>query len=192
MCRRRLVTVWSIAVTLSGVVSVFAQTTPPSLADVARQEAERRKNAEKSSKVYTNADTKSGRPLTTAAAAPAKPAPAAGQAGAGPGGAAGKDGKGAGKGEMTKEAREALLARILDLKEQISRNELQAGKVSAQMDQLNTDVLNSFDQVTRNDLLQQRDGALANFRKLQSDTEGLRKALSDLEADARALASGPK
>ena len=179
--------------TLSGVVSLFAQTPPKSLADVARQEAERRKTVEKSNKVYTNEDTKGGRPLTTGAASLAKPpAAVAEKAGDAAEGVGGREGKGAGKGEMTKEARAALLKRILDLKDQISRNELEAGKVSAQMNQTNTDVLNSFDQVTRNDLLEQRDGALANYRTLQSDTEALRKVLSDLEADARKLASAPQ
>ena len=73
----RVVAVCSIAGILGGAGSAFAQTAQPSLAEVARQESERRKAVGQSGKVYTNDDTKSGRPLTTGSASLAKAAAAA-------------------------------------------------------------------------------------------------------------------
>ena len=79
----RLVAACSLSGILLGTGAVLAQA-QPSLADVARQEAERRKTVAKSGKVYTNNDTKTGRPLTTGSSALAKAAEAAqGRAAAG-------------------------------------------------------------------------------------------------------------
>jgi hypothetical protein len=57
-----------------------------SLADLARQEQERRKSIKDPAPIYTEADVQKNAPLTTAAARPEVPSPASGQAGQ-PGGA---------------------------------------------------------------------------------------------------------
>lgn len=191
MSARCLVAVFAFAGVLVGAVPVLAQTSQPSLAEVARQEAERRKAMGKTTqKVYTNDDTKVGRPLTTASAS--MPRTQAADDKAGSGGGAGTPGapaagaqKPAGKADPAKDAKNALYQRILDVKEQISRNDVEAAKVQKQVDDLNERVLNSFDSVERANLIAQREAALAHFRKLQDDNEGLRKVVSDLEDDAR-------
>ena len=142
----RLVSAMALTGLLGGVPSALAQ--QPSLADVARQEAERRKSTDKAKKLYTNDDIKAGRPLTTAGAASA-PTPAAGTEGADK--AASTADQPAGKTSSNK-LDEVVLKRILDLKEQVSRHQLELERLQTRIDEVNTAVVNAFDQMEREGL----------------------------------------
>jgi hypothetical protein len=198
MSCRWLAGVFSLAAMLVGVGPALAQTAQPSLAEIARQEAERRKGVGQPAKVYRNDDTKAGRPLTTGSATLAKDLAAsqrppdaqkAGEPAAGTAesttAAAAAGGAATSKGD---DAREALLKRILDVKEQISKNELGKERITSQLDQMNNDIIDAFDSQVRQRLVEERDAALASYRRLDAEVEGLRKVLADLEADARSTA----
>ena len=196
----RLVAVASLVAAAVFPIAVVAQSEQPSLADVARREAERRKTAPRAEKVYTNTDTQAGRPLTTGAAAPKATAKAEGEAGqAGQPGAAGaKEGKDAnvpadtkGQGEP-KGIAEALAQRILDLKEQISRDTVAGQRLSTQVDELNNGVLSAFDAQRRDELVRQRDEVLTEYRKLATGLDELKQVLADLEAEAARKAAAPQ
>lgn len=201
MLRWRLVAVCSLIGIMTGVGGALAQS-QPSLAEVARQEAERRKSLAKAGKVYTNDDTKTGRPLTTGssplARAAEKTQESAEAADKVEGGEAESGGTETGKkatskadskadatkADAAKGNRDAVTKRILNTQERISRNDVEAQRAQKLVDDINERVLASFDQVERDQLISQRDAAMAAFRKVQADTAELRQVLRDLEAGA--------
>jgi hypothetical protein len=188
----RLVAACSLTGILLGTGTALGQA-QPSLAEVARQEAERRKSVTKSGKVYTNNDTKTGRPLTTGASPLAKAAETAQERAAGAEQAADEGGgKGAAaKPDGAKAARDALLKRVLDTQERISRNDVEAQRVEKQVDDINERVLASFDTVERDQLIRQREAALEAYRRIQADTVELKQVIRDLEAEANKAPKAP-
>lgn len=186
MLRWRLVAACSLTGILLGTGAALAQS-QPSLAEVARQEAERRKSVGKTGRVYTNNDTKSGRPLTTGSSPLAKAAETAQERAAGDQADAGAGAGGEkvpGKADSAKAARDAVLKRMLDTQERISRNEVEAQRAQKQVDDINERVLASFDQVEREQLILQRNAAIEAYRRVQADTTELRQVVRDLEAEA--------
>jgi tetrahydrodipicolinate N-succinyltransferase len=189
MFRRRLVAACSIAGVLMGTVPAFAQTAQPSLAEIAKQEAERRKALGKASKVYTNDDTRGGRPLTTGAATAPKAAVQAEKA------AAGREEQAdaaALRDDQAKAALEALQKKIADLKARIAEGEQGQQKIQQQVDQLNNAVINSFDETVREGLVKDREQLLAGYRKQEVDNEAMRMLLAEAEAAVRKLQTGSR
>jgi len=184
MLNRRLIVAWSVAGLLMGSATVLAQASQPSLAEVARKEAERRKAVTKASKVYTDEDTKAGgRLLTTAAARPAAPQ------------AATDKGDSAGTKEDPRVAAlggEVLALRASELRNQIGQKEQAGARMKAQILQVEGLIGNAFDENQRTALVADRDARVTSLQQLESEIEALQQQISQLEAAARrAVAPAP-
>lgn len=176
-----------------GVATASAQ----SLADVARKENERRKALGKATKVYTNEDVKSTRPLTTAAARPAdaaSPAGGAGQAGAsagqapgGPASAAGADASGAAGAGGAAEADSAakLTEQAEALRHQTARDRLALEALHSRMNSLQYQAEQISDPALKARFMADRDAASVEAEALHREIEERNKALTAIEEKLR-------
>jgi hypothetical protein len=165
-------------------VTIAAAQQQPPLAEVARQEAERRQAVKSSSRVYTNDDVKkaSGAPLSVVSgatsagsSAPSSPAEAPGDATA----AQPKPAPDPAKDEA------AWRKRAADAREQLQRSRLFAEALQSRINALTTDFVARDDPYQRQQIAQQRQEALAELDRVRRDIEGQTKALDDLEDQAR-------
>ncbi len=183
-----------------GVATASAQ----SLADVARKENERRKALGKATKVYTNEDVKSTRPLTTAAARPAdaaSPGSGAGQAGASAGqpgavgsqataGAAAAAGPGAAGAAGASGAAEADSAAKLTeqaeaLRHQTARDRLALEALHSRMNSLQYQAEQISDPALKARFMADRDAASVEAEALRREIEERNKALTAIEEKLR-------
>jgi hypothetical protein len=167
----------------------------PSLAEVAQKEAERRKTVKAPTKVYTNADLVKSGLLTTGAAAPAgasSPA-ASGQAGAttAPEGQPAPAAEAAAGGAEPPASAEPTKGeaywrkRITDARSRLRENQVLADALQSRINALTTDFVNRDDPIQREAIAAQRREALAELdRKTRQIDEG-RKAIADIEEEAR-------
>lgn len=184
MLNRRLIVAWSVAGLLLGSASVLAQGSQPSLAEVARKEAERRKGLPKATKVYTDEDTKTGgRLLTTAAARPAAPQRAVDRGGAGE---AQVDPSVAALGG------EVLALRASELRNQIAQREQAGARMKAQILQVEGLIGIAFDENQRTALVADRDARTAALQQLESEIEAVQQQIAQLEAGARRAVTPPE
>lgn len=156
----------------------------PTLAEVARQEAERRQSAKSSSKVYTNEDVKKAAntpisvvaPTSGAAGATTPTAPAP------PDQAAGGQPKAA-----TEPAKDEAhwRKRMADAQEQLQRSRLFAEALQSRINALTTDFVARDDPYQRQQIAQQRQEALAELDRVRRDIEAQTTAVDDLETEAR-------
>jgi len=163
------------------IVPLHAQ----SLADVARHEQERRKTIKKPSKVLTNKDL---------AAAPAGSIPAPGDttpsAGDATPAAAGKEGQAPAADSAKKPAEPAKdqaywSGRFKDLQTQISRNESFAVAMQSRINALANEYTNQGDGVRQKAIEADRLKAIDELNRLKKEIEDNKKALADLQEDAR-------
>ncbi len=181
---------------LSGVIGAgaAARASAQSLADVAKKEEERRKEVQ-AGKVYTNDDLKPG-------LQPTGPSPAA----AGADAAVGKDPDGAKDAKDPKDARDAKdpkeskdsakdsggpkdqkywADRHKAIAEQIDRDTGYADAMQARINALTTDFVNRDDPAQRVQIERDRQRAVAELERLRKQIQDGRKALADLEEEAR-------
>ena len=187
--RMRTVLTLALAWGLAGTAAVgLAQ--QPSLADVARQEAARRKAVEASTKVYTNQDVTKGRPMTTGAVAKPATAPAA-EATVASDDAQPAEGHAAAAADDAKAPAKIDEARLAELKNSLTAITTAARIALTAVDKANINIVNLFDETQRNTAAAGRDASLAEYRKLAADIDALNKQIADLEAGA-SKAEGPK
>jgi hypothetical protein len=171
-----------------GVPAARAQS-QPSLADVARQEAERRKAVKAPTKVYTNDDVKKMAPATlTTAARTQKPESAAAStdAEAGPADASGERAAD----EPAKD--EAYWRkRMTDATEQLQRSRLFAEALQSRINGLTTDFVNRDDPAQREVVARQREEALAELDRVNREIAALTKSIADIEDEARRASVPP-
>ncbi len=165
-----------------------------SLADVARKEGERRQQSPSAPKTFTNADLK---PVRTpeVAADPDGPAPAAeaaaqadaavpsdpsASAAATP--AAGKSAKEPVRDRAYWERRQA------ELRDQLSKNETLAEALQTRVNALTMDFINRDDPVQRDQIERDRTRALEELDRLKKAVEQDRRAILDLQEEARRAA----
>jgi hypothetical protein len=170
--------------------SALAQT--PSLGEVARKEAERRKSLPPSGKVYTNKDlpasahkpapssgagTETTIPLDPVAAATGdKPAQAKAEADAKP-----KD-----------EKNEAWwAARISAAREALRRNQMFAEALQTRINSLNSDFTSRDNPVQRGEIGRERTEALAELARVKQDVERGKVAIAEIEEEARKASVPP-
>jgi chromosome segregation ATPase len=157
----------ALAWTLSASLPLAAQT----LADVARQEAERRKALAATGKVLTNDDVRSQRPLTTAAALPEPAAPAAvGTA---------EDAERAGAAPVTPEEQ---ARRLEELRRQVDRDHLAAEALRSRLNGLGYQIEQVSDAETRAMLEREREQISASLDELRAEIEKKEQALQQAEA----------
>lgn len=169
--------------------SAAAQSSQPSLAEIARKEAERRKTAKEAKIVITdkNLPESARRPASTAAPAdgnqPAhageqKPAAAGGAASGGaapatPAAPAGDQGEALWRGKIT-QAREAL-----------RRNEVFLQALQTRVNALATDYYGRDDPYQKMKLAGERDQSIQEMEKVKADIEASKKQVADIEEEAR-------
>ena len=181
--RIRTVLAVGLAWSLGGIVSpALAQ--QPSLAEVARQEAARRKTVETSKKVYTNKDVDKGRAVTTGAAT--KPATAA-TAPATPGAAQAADAATAAAAPGAPAAADPQLAR---LRSGLALLTSAAADAMSAIEKSNAVLLALSDEHQRNAATSARETRLVELRRLQAEIEALTQQIDEASAGGRAPDKG--
>lgn len=164
-------------VCLLGWPAVAAAQTQPSLAEIARKEAERRKTVKDTKKVITAKD------LPESARKPAQ-APAAGQAGtAAPGEQKPAPTVASAPGGQGDEA--SWRNRITQARDALARNEAFAAALQSQLNGLSQEFGAASDNFARARVGEQRDKALAEMQRVKSDIELSKKQIADIEEEAR-------
>jgi hypothetical protein len=166
--------------------SGMASAQQPSLADVAKKTQAQRKTTKKPTRVYTNADVPVTAPATAAtstevSATPKEGTPADGTAPADPNA---KPGDAAG---VTSADEASWRSRIGSAREAVSRAKLQLEGMRTRVLHLQTaKALNNGDVNEKAAVASQQGAALQEFDRLRADVEKYQKALTDVEAEARA------
>lgn len=173
---------------------VFAQ----SLADVARQEEERRKAIKKPSKVYTTEDLRrdSRGSSPTTVSAPTAPTnestpstsstPSSATSGSTSSAGAKPDGKPPAESSSQGAKDQAFWkGRITQAREQLERTKTLADAMQSRINALNTDFANTDDPAKRSGVERDRQKALAELERLKQETKELTKSIADIEEEAR-------
>jgi hypothetical protein len=165
-----------------------------SLADVARKEEERRKTQAPATKVYTNKDLSDVPPSTTPA-----PTAAVGGSGstsssggsstsssAGSTGATKKDDQKDAKDDKSEGRDQAYWSgRIKSARETLDRDSTFADALQSRISALTTDFVNRDDPAQRNTIERDRQKAIAELDRLKKQVAADRKAITDIEEEAR-------
>ena len=148
------------------------------LADVAKKEEERRKTVKSSGKTYTNKDLGSLPPGTPAPPQPPAAAPTDAAA------AKDKDAEKSGEKEPVKD--QAYWAgRMKELQTQLQRDQTYVDALQTRVNSLATDFINRDDPAQRGVLSGERQKALGELDRLKKQIEAGKKAIADLEEEAR-------
>jgi hypothetical protein len=149
------------------------------LADVAKKEQERRKTVKKPTKTYTNSDLKEIPPATTQASSQndTKPAPEAA--------AANKDKKDTDKDKDPAKDKAYWGGRMKQLQTQLDRDKTYADALQARINQLTADFVNRDDPAQRGAIARDKQKAIDELTRLKQSIDNDKKAISDLEEEAR-------
>jgi hypothetical protein len=156
-----------------GSAPVAAQT----LADVAKKEEERRKTAKPAGKTYTNKDLGT-LPPGTPPPPPAKPAASTDPA-------ATDTEKAAEKEKEPVKDQAYWAGRMKELQTQLQRDQTYVDALQTRVNSLATDFVNRDDPAQRAVLAGERQKALGELDRLKKQIEGTKKAIADLEEEAR-------
>jgi chromosome segregation ATPase len=159
------------------------QSQPPSLAEIARKEAERRKTVKETKTVITTKD------MPESARKPAS-TPAASEGGAHPGSAASpgseqKPASGAAGAASATDGEGAWRARITQARENLRRNEVFLEALQTRINSLTNDSQSRDDPFQRAKLREERLKSLDEMERLKADIEGAKKQIADIEEEAR-------
>jgi hypothetical protein len=173
---------------LAGAVALVVTTSvvasAQGLAEVARQEAERRKNIKSSGKVLTNESLRPEAPPASPPASPA-PTPAAGTPAQPP--AAGPPGDEppptAPLPAVQDEA--AWRKKIAAARDALSRAQVFAEALQSRINALSTDFVNRDDPAQRNVIAAERQKALAELDRVKQDIQNQQKAITTIQDEAR-------
>jgi len=172
----------AIAMAISSAATLGAQ----SLAEVARQEEARRKEIRQPAKVYTNKDLASVPPPSTPATAPAPS-----ETPATPAAADSKDGaKGAAPPQDAKETgtvkdQKYWSGRMQALRTGLDRDQTYSDAMQSRINALTTDFTARDDPAQRAVIGRDRQKAIDELDRLKLAIERTRKAIADLEEEAR-------
>jgi hypothetical protein len=172
-----------VPVLVGTVLPVSAQT----LADLAKKEEERRKKIPEPAKVYTNKDLlpapTSSTPPPAAGSSATTPSstPAASATTPTPGDA------GAPKEEVKGPAKDRAYwaGRMKTLNENLSRDEIYAESMQTRLNSLQTDFVNRDDPIQRAGIERDRQNVSAELTRLKKSIADTKKAIADLEEEAR-------
>jgi hypothetical protein len=169
---------------LWGAAPIRAQQTP-TLGDVAKKEAARRKAQPSAGKVYTNKDLPASAQKPAGSAAPATAAPAAPVAAATQ--AEPAEAKPAGEAKPEGEVKDEAWWRthMASTREEVRRNEIFAEALQTRINSLSRDFVNRDNPAQRAKIGQDRAEALAELARVKQDIERGKKQIGDLEEEAR-------
>lgn len=170
----------SVVVLCGSAAPALAQ----SLADVARLEEARRKEIKQPVKVYTNKDL-SEVPLPSTPAPDEAKQPLAAEAPSPDSSQKAKDAPG------EKKDQAYWSGRMKGLSDQLSRDQTFADALQVQINALTADFASHDDPVQRNKIGSDRQKALTELERLKKAIQSDKKALSDLQEDARRAAVPP-
>ena len=160
-----------------------------SLAEVAQQEAERRKTVKSSGKVYTNKDLKDVPPRAPVAATPSQPAADTSKDQQQDGNKQPDRAKDAGTGQDKANSLPKDQAywngRIKALQTALDRDQTYVAALQSRINALTTDFVNRDDPVQRAAVGLERDKAAAELERLKKSTTEDKQAITDLEEEAR-------
>jgi hypothetical protein len=163
-----------------------------SLADVAKQEQERRKNIKAPSKVLTNQDLKPAPAVSPGAAAPADAAGAASADGGKTAPAPAEGGKGDNGDKKEAPKDQAYWSkRLADLQSGLTRNESFAVALQSRINALANEYTNQGDGVQQHAIAAERQKALADLDRLNKEILDNKKAIADLQEEARSSGVPP-
>lgn len=175
-----------VATLIAGPIAAAAQERR-SLAEIARQEQERRKAIKVPSKVYSGQDLKHitpAPPKDTPAAMPPASSPGAASAVAAPPAASAAE-TGSGKDE-------AYWKKRMDgAREEVRRSEMFTEALQSRVSALSNDFVGRDDPFQRAKIGEDRQKALAELDRVKADFEKAKKQISDIEEEARAAGVPP-
>ena len=163
-----------------------AQSPPPSLAELARKEAERRKTTKEAKKVITNKDmpesarkgasTPAAEPIPEGSSVHAAPPSATQQ----------KPATGADAESSPDEKGEAAWRnRITQARETLRRNEVFLEAMQTRVNSLTNDSQSRSDPIQRAKLREDREKAIDEMERVKADIEASKKRIADIEEEAR-------
>ena len=185
----------SAAILAGSAWRVQAQT--PTLGEVAKKEADRRKAQPPAGKVYTNKD------LPPSAQAPAAAAPASGQAPADPVAAATaeKPAEAKPEGEQKPEQKPEAAGeqkdegwwknRMMSTREELRRNEMFAEALQTRINALSRDYTSRDNPAQRRQIGQDRAESLSELNRVKQDIDRGKKQIAEIEEEARKAAVPP-
>ena len=197
---RELAWILPACLLLGSVSIVRAQT----LADVAKQEEDRRKTIREPAKVYTNKDLHAAPPVISSSLDAAKPADAASSGEPGGGDKSADAGKASDKNDKTTDGKDSKGAkdanakekgpakdqaywagRLKDLKAQLDRDQTFADALQSRINALSADFVARDDPAQKAAIARDKQKALDELERLKKAIQNDKKALSDLEDEAR-------
>ena len=172
-----------------GLVLLTTIASAQSLADVARQEQERRKAVAQSGKVYTNDTLKTDAASDAGATKPAPGQPAAADASA-------KSADATKKGDEAKKSDEGKAAdskadeatwkkRLQAERDALARSQTFADALQSRINALATDFVNRDDPAQRNQIAAERQKALDELERVKKDIQDHTKAISAIQEEGR-------
>jgi hypothetical protein len=158
------------------------QSAPPSLADLARKEAERRKTSKEAKKVITTKDMPESARRPASAPAPADTNAAAATT---PAGSDQKPATGGDAASPDDKGEAAWRNRITQAREALRRNEVFLEAMQTRVNSLTVDSQSRSDPLQRAKLRDDRDKAVDEMARVKADIEQSRKQIGDIEEEAR-------
>ena len=180
--------IFAIFLSLSLGAAVVAPLSAQSLADLSKQEEQRRKNIKEPAKVYTNKDLGNVPPALPAeppAGMKGEPAKDADNAKAKDKEKDGDKDKDAGKPAEGVKDQAYWSGKAKDLQAQLDRDQSYSEALQSRINALSTDFANRSDPAQRAVVERDRVKALAELDRLKQAIQNDKKAISDLQEDAR-------
>jgi hypothetical protein len=165
-----------------------AQSPPPSLAEIARKEAERRKTAKEAKIVITekNLPESARKPASTAVPADPNQSAQAGEQKPAPAGSAAAGAAPAAAAAPAGDQGETLWrGRISQARETLRRNEVFLQALQTRVNSLAMDYFGRDDPYQKMKLAGERDQAIQEMEKVKADIEASKKQVADIEEEAR-------
>jgi len=166
------------------LIAVVASASAQTLADVAKKEEERRKNAPSSGKVYTNKDL-GAVPPSSASPPPPASAPADASKDAGKDAAPADKDKDKDKASEPAKDQKYWQSRMKNALDAVDRDQTLADAMQSRINALTTDFVNRDDPAQRSVIAKDRDRALAELDRLKKQIIADKKAITDVEEEAR-------
>lgn len=162
------------------IAGVSAPLSAQSLADLSKKEEARRKTVKATGKVYTNKDLGSAPPPAATPAAPADAAqPAAGDTA--------KETPAVARPEQSEPVKDQAYwsGRMKELRAQLDRDQTYVDALQTRINALSADFVNRDDPAQRAKISSDRQRAVAEHERLTKQIEAGKKAIADLEEEAR-------
>jgi hypothetical protein len=154
------------------------------LADVAQREEQRRKAVKPAAKVYTNKELRSGQESGALATAPAAPPPAAPASGTEASTAA-KPTEPPQEPDQPVKDQAYWAGRMKELRANLERDQTYVDALQSRVNALATDFVNRDDPAQRGAIANERQKNVAELERLKKAIVDTKKAIADLEEEAR-------